>query len=332
METRFVVSVVAVILAGVVTWFFRHRAPGLVVALLAYAAFLGPVLGLFQNGPQIVADRYSYLPSIGLSILITGAIAAWWVDSPRRRLIGATAVTAILAAVAFLMTLTTRQCRVWRTTESLWTATLAGDPTSAIANNGLGVIVFREKGRPADAVPLFRKAVALDPASKGIRMNLRNALRESGQLDALTAAWADEAKYSQEHNAFTLFTAAFHANAGTTALHANENTIALEHLSASLAIDPKQPEVENNLALILGRLDRVDDAITHYRRAIELNPKLPNPHYGLASMLMRKGNYEEGIEAIQKYLELQPNEPNGLRILEQLRSLQTQYAPGSVGN
>lgn len=312
-ETRFVIAFAIVLAAVVILFLLRSRWPWAMAAALVYAVFLGPVLGFFQNGPQLVADRYSYLASIGIMIALTGGVA--WVVCRNGARRGACAAVAIAgcAVVAVLAGLTWKQCGVWRDNASQWSYTVAKDPSSSVANGNYGLVLVRDLGKAEDALPYLRNAVRLDPLSKGARANLRLALRETGRTQELIDAWMDEARFGE-------YDAKFHAAAGVESLQANDNRIALEHLVVSLALNENQPQTHNNLALVLGRLERLDDAITHYRRAIELDPNLPNPRYGLAVNLARKNRNAEAIAELQNLLKIAPNHEKGREMLKQLQA------------
>jgi protein O-mannosyl-transferase len=313
-EPRFTIAVMIVVAVAValLLLLLKRKWPGVVVATICYAAFLGPVLGLFQNGPQIVADRYSYLPAIGLMIALAGG--ALWVLSKgnARKMFRTASLVLTMVIVAALGVLTWRQCYVWRTTESMWEFTLARDDHSAVANNGYGLALLHA-GRPAaEAVPYLRRAVEIDPLSKRYRTNLREAMREADMMRELLEQWVDEARFGE-------FNAAWHAAAGNQAMQASDNRLALEHFTVSLMLNENQPHIHNNLALVLARLNRADDAINHYRRAIALDPNLPHPRYGLAVELSKKGQTQEAIQELGTLLKLKPDHANGATLLQQLR-------------
>lgn len=322
-QAQFIVAMIVVGIGGlaIIVLLFLRRLPGLVVAAICYAAFLGPVLGLFQNGPQIVADRYAYLPSIGLMILLTGGVA-WWLMRPRnhqsRRW---TALTAGLVIAAMFGAAAWNQGAVWRTSETLWTYQLQHDPESAVGNVSLGLVIALEKHQPAEAIPYFRKAVERDPYSKKYRQNLRMALREAGMFPDLVQAWLDEAALFRGSPTFE-HTAQWHLDAGTQALVKEQHHLALEHLTVSVSLNDQQPLAFSNLGVAMERLQQWDAAKTAYRRAIELDSRMPNPRFGLALMLSREGKQAEAIREAEALVQLNPDDANAKYLLAQLRAAQ----------
>jgi len=318
-ELKFIVSFLLVIAGTIAVLLLRRKAPALLVTMLAYAAFLGPVLGLFQNGPQIVADRYSYLPGIGVAIVLVAAAFSLRQQSGRLRQLGTLLLTVIVIALPALAVLTWRQCRVWRTSESLWRFVLEHDPQSAVACNGLGIVEQTELGNGAAAIEMFERAVRIDPMAKGYRRNLRNALRDAGRLNEVVNLWLDEAKFGQ-------FTAPYHNEEGTAALNAGNHPLALEHLIVANTLDPTNAQSRNNLALTLVKLNRLDEAVVQYRKSVELAPTLHNPRYGLAAVFGRQGKTKEAIDELRALLQIDPKHADALNLL---RSLESQAAPAA---
>src|SRR5438132_3823042 len=143
----------------------RRREPGLPAAWLAYVVVLLPVLGIFQSGPQIAADRYTYLAGLGWAILAGAGLLSCW-RSLRRSKTG-TPATWLLAGIAFcvvvgLGVLTWSQAKVWRDSERLWAHTLAIDPNSPLAQNNFGYELYRQ-GKLAEAIEHYRQALQIKP-------------------------------------------------------------------------------------------------------------------------------------------------------------------------
>src|SRR2546422_3214114 len=158
-----VVAITAIVLA------FRRRVPGLPAAWVAYVVVLLPVLGIFQSGPQIAADRYTYLASLGWAILVSAGVLSHW----RRRPF---LFTGLAACVLFgLGILTWNQVQVWRDSEKLWTHALATYPKSSIAENNLGN-VRADQSKLAEAIEHYRQALDINPEHASAHYHLGNAL------------------------------------------------------------------------------------------------------------------------------------------------------------
>ena len=179
------------ILVGVsaAAWIGRRRCSYLLVGWLWYLGMLIPVIGLVQVGDQARADRYTYLPQIGLVIaLVWGAAAAGRKFLPagknadyRRWLGGSTSAL----AVVILATIACRQTSYWRDSETLWTRTLACTARNATAQYNLGVTLAQRGDIPA-AIKCFRETLAIQPRSGDAENNLGVLLAQSGRLDEAT--------------------------------------------------------------------------------------------------------------------------------------------------
>lgn len=157
-------------------WRRRRERPELAVSWAWYLLFLLPVMGLVKTGPQLVADRYSYLSCLPWALL-----AGAWLSKRERWALGALAA-GTLALMSF------RQQAVWKDSESLWSSMVERDPRHAIARNYLGNLRLKE-GRAAEAEALLRRAAELDPCYGAAYNNLGNLLTRTGRLEEAVAAY-----------------------------------------------------------------------------------------------------------------------------------------------
>lgn len=172
LEPRFVAAMAAVLVAGGLLVAARRRAPGVVAAAVAYLLLLLPVLGLFQSGVQLVADRYSYLPHVGFAVVAGGAVAAAMARWGRVGRGGA--VLLVAGLLAFFALASRRQVAVWKDDQTLWRAVLASGP-SALAENNLGAMALGA-GRTAEAVDHLLASLAVAPGYHRPWTNLRKLL------------------------------------------------------------------------------------------------------------------------------------------------------------
>ncbi len=173
-----VLAITAIVLA------FRRRVPGLPAAWVAYIVVLLPVLGIFQSGPQIAADRYTYLAGLGWAILAGAGLLSCWRSSRRSKT--GTPATWLLTGIALcvvvgLGVLTWSQAKVWRDSERLWAHTLAIDPDSPLAQNNFGYELYRQ-GKLAEAIEHYRQALQIKPDYALTHTNLGLALIRQGKL------------------------------------------------------------------------------------------------------------------------------------------------------
>ncbi len=178
LESRFVASAAGVLVALAAILLLRRRLPSLAAASAAYVAFLLPTLGLAHAGPQIAADRYSYLACLPLALLAGGALFLAGSRGPGVRWIATSAAT---ASIAVLFLLARRQAGTWHDEATLWSHAIEVGHPSSVAHVNLGVI-DGEAGRDASAVQHFRAALALRPDNGQAWLNLGHLDAKAGSL------------------------------------------------------------------------------------------------------------------------------------------------------
>ncbi|MCC7011837.1 MAG: tetratricopeptide repeat protein [Planctomycetes bacterium] len=280
-EARFALPACAVLASAVALAFARRRASAPLTAFALYAVLVAPMLGLAQCGPQLVADRYSYVPTIPLAILAAGALER--VSSARvARVIGAGCALALGIA-------TQRQTRVWHDSETLWRATLALEPASAIANAGL-----------ADALKL-RAFAEPEPVRR------RALLEES--LGHFERSFVGSAAPRSMSNAAVLSLELARLDS-TRAVELRERAVDLGRAAVALARRRGESANGLRLALAVALFDtaRFDEAIDELRACVELDPAsfVAWSHLGLA--LAESGRAAEALPALRRATELAPDE------------------------
>lgn len=220
-----VLFVVAVSVAAVV---LRRRWPALAAVWCCYLAQLSPVLGLFQNGPQVAADRYTYLACLGWAILAAGLLAA----AGRRHAAAAAGLgTCIVLALAIR---TVQQVRVWRNSETLWTHALSVDPNCHIAHSNLAQ-VYWDDGRLADFVRHSEAYLRMEPQANDVRLGLANGLmrlnRPSEAAEQLALVLARQPDNARAHNWL-----------GALLVNAQQTDEGVRHLLRAVELDPSYAE------------------------------------------------------------------------------------------
>jgi protein O-mannosyl-transferase len=173
------VAVVALFGITIAVFILRKTRPYLLTGWLWYLGMLVPVIGIIQVGWQARADRYTYLPQIGLSLALTWGVvdlSAGWAQG-KRMLAGA--ATLVIAAIAWCAW---TQTSYWRNNETLWTHTLAVTERNDVALNNLG-IVFLARGLIDQALSRFQDAVTVRPDNAPAQGNLGKAFLQKGNLD-----------------------------------------------------------------------------------------------------------------------------------------------------
>jgi protein O-mannosyl-transferase len=181
LEPRFLVAVLAVVAITLVLLAARRRWPAGLSAWLAYAIALAPVSGLVHAGPQLVADRFAYVPSLAFCLLLGGAVTA----AAQRPLPVRLAPALVAMWITSLAVLTSSQLRIWRDTDTLFTYMLMLEPDCAWCHAQYGA-VLGNGGDLERAIPHFRRASALRPGSALFAANAGRALLRVGRpADAL---------------------------------------------------------------------------------------------------------------------------------------------------
>jgi tetratricopeptide (TPR) repeat protein len=274
-----------------------RRWPYLAVGWLWYLGTLVPVIGLVQVGGQAMADRYTYVPLIGLFLLLTwGAadLAAAW-RLPRPYPIAAAAVVLCVCVV-----LTWLQVGYWQSTLTLWEHAVRVTEKNVLAHINLGVCYY-ERGMISDARREYEKAIAVAPEIVEPHINLGNLFAEVGLTDRAAAEY---------HKAIDLAPglASPHFALGNLLAQTGRWDEAKAEYQKAIELDPNNPGPHNNLGKLLWDLGRLEEAEAQYRKAIDLDPEDPGPHNNLGIALLLLNRYDEAIAEYRRALALDPGQ------------------------
>jgi len=252
-----------VLLAGISTGVFilRRRHPYFLTGWLWYLIMLMPVIGIIQVGGQARADRYTYLPQIGLYLLLTWALAELCAGWRHRRVVLGGGSAIILAV---LMICTYEQTSYWRNSESLWTHTLACTSDNDVAHDNFGNFLIGE-GRADEAITHYQKAVQINPKNVEAHYNLGNVLIKEGSVDEAIVHFQKALQISPHF-------AEAHYNFGNVLFHKGRVDEAITHFQTALQIRPDNAEAHYNFGNVLIKAGRVDEAIVQYQQALQINP------------------------------------------------------------
>ena len=296
----FVIGVTGAIAIGIIFYFFRR--PALIVSWLYYVIVLLPVSGIVAIGPQLVADRYSYLACLSWALVAGGGflLALTLVSRKKRGLLSAKFVWGVAAAILVVLgTLTWRQTKVWRDSRTLWEYVMAVEPASSIAADALGKLSEAE-GKEDQALEFYRRAVSINRVNAGAQFNLAKLLARKGQLqDAMVhyrAALLSDPQDAQAHN-----------NLGLLLAVQGETTEALEHLYKAIEIDPGNARAFFNLARVFAKQGQLEKAAQNYRQALKLDPDQFEIHVGLGTVLQKQGHLAEAKERLETAVKLKPD-------------------------
>jgi Flp pilus assembly protein TadD len=296
-----VVSALVLALVTALAWRERERRPYLLVGWLWYLGTLVPVIGLVPIGRHAFADRYTYLPLLGVFTAL-----AWLLPGGRAaRPIAAVAV-AVLAALGARTTL---QTRVWHDPVSLFTRALALDERSPIAHVNLGYGLL-DRGQPDQAIAHFERALELEPGNAKPRVGLGNILLERGRTDEALAQFTAAAQADPRSvHALT--------NIGFVLAGRGRFAEAIPLYERALAVRPDFYPALNNLGLALAQTGRLPDARVWFERAVAVDPHQPDALANLGALNLREGRLSEALAYCERVLALKPGDPgaHGNRLL-----------------
>ncbi len=326
----------AVALSGVtvVAWWWRDKRPYFLVGWLWYLAMLAPVIGVVQLGTQARADRYTYLPQIGLSIAVIWPVARALSERGRWRL---ALLSPALLVVCVLGIACARQVSYWRDSEALWKRELECGFDNALSHYELGV-VYGQRGLNQEAIDQYRQAVECKPQYSQALNNLGNLLLQAGRVDeaiscfqkavesepGLAAAYwnigmgrlqqgrADDAITNFEHAiALKPDYLAAHLEVATALLAKGLVDEATRKLQSILQFAPNYAEAHNDLGCIFLNQGQTGEAMNEFRQAVSLKPDYPEAQNMLAHILILQGHPDEGINLARQVLKNHPNDPGG---------------------
>jgi tetratricopeptide (TPR) repeat protein len=340
------VLLAGVLLAGLSALLFMQRRhyPFLLVGWLWFVGTLVPVIGLVQVGEQAMADRYTYIPSVGVLMLtIWGAheLTRRWRHQAMVLLLAG--VTTVVLCVA----LTRQQLGYWQDSETLFRHALAVTQNNQIALNNLGDALL-EKGQTDDAIRQFQVVIRLKPNDADAYNNLGNALGKSGRIDEAISQYHEalrlkpdnaSAHYSlgaaleakgqtdeaisqyQEVLRFKPDDVPAHNNLGNAFLNQGRTDEAIRQYQETLRLKPDYAQAHNNLGVALVRKGRSDEAISQYQDAIHIQPDYADAHNNLGVALARGGRIDEAISHFQEAIRFKPAYANAQSNLAQALEL-----------
>ena len=284
----------AVIVLGVITLVAiknLRRRPYLMVGWLWYLGTLVPVIGLVQVGDQAWADRYTYLPLIGLFVP-----AVWFTGEIVKSRMVLLSLSGL--AAAGLITATSVQLGYWQDTRTLFERTAKVTQRNYLAITILGSL-FAHEHKYDEAMAYYQTALRYQPDFPEAHFFMGDALDEQGKLDEAIAEY-QKALWFRPTQVQT------HIFMGIALGKQKKYDEAMAHYTAALKLDPDSAVAQNNLARILHTLGRFDEAIEHYHAALEIDPKLALAHNNLGILLIQKGQLTNGTVQLREAMRLNP--------------------------
>ena len=293
-----IVSLVLLICITAVAIALRKQRPYLITGWLWYLGMLVPVIGLVQVGWQGRADRYTYLPHIGLYIAVTWAVADLTALYRHQRTILSTAAILVIGALSLRAWV---QTSYWRDSETLFRHALAVTVNNDVAENNLGIVLLR-KGKVDEAISLLQAAVDLRPDNSPAHENLAKALLQKGQVAEALIHYRKLLELQPDN-------IEVHNIVGTVLIQQGQIKEGIEEWQKVLAIQPDNGNAMSNLAWVFATSP--DDSLRDGAKAVQLaeqglrisGSRIPILFRTLAAAYAESGRFAEAIQTAQRGIE-----------------------------
>ncbi len=325
-------SILLLILITLIAIRSVRRYPYVMTGWLWYLGTLVPVIGLVQVGNQSMADRYTYIPLIGLFMIIAWAMPDFLARWRYRRVALALSAACVIGV---LMTVSMFQVRHWHDSVTLFEHAISVTKNNYVMHSNLGASLA-EQGKYDDAVLHYAEALRIKPDDFEARYNLANALARQGKIEESLSQYAEALRIQPG-------AAAVYNNMGIALSQLGRTDEAIIRFRESLRLKPDFHDAESNLKIALnrqvkpkqkipeiavkqpadpksaeGRMQaglslfqkgRFDEAIPEFKEALRLNPNLAAAHISLGLIMARKRDLDRAIDHFRTALRIKPDLP-----------------------
>jgi protein O-mannosyl-transferase len=271
----------------------HRKYPYLAVGWFWYLGTLVPVIGLVQVGSQSHADRYMYVPLVGIAIMVAWGAADLVRARPSFKI---PLVTASAALGICCLWLTSAQAAYWKNSETLFQHALDVTQNNAIAEHNLGSHLLDETGRLPEAIPHLQAALRMNPNSSSTHSDLGTAMAKSGRFEEAISEYQAALRGLPEQAP------------GSTIVR---NNLASAQLELGRASAPESAEAHYNKGIDLAREGRLNEAISEYETALRLRPDYADAHNNLGVALTQiPGRASEARDHFQAAVKFDPGSAN----------------------
>ena len=281
-------------------WVVRRRARAPLAAALFFGGTLFPALGFFNVYPfrfSFVADHFQYLASLGIIVWAAAAMTFLLGRSPR--LVQAAGKSLSVVLLGGLAVLSWRQSRIYADAETLYRATLAGNPNCWMAHNNLGNAVL-DRDRTQEAFEHYSQCLKIKPDYAGADYNLANILLDRERTEEAIQHYQRAIRLSPDY-----FDAYY--NLGNALAASGREAAAVDYYRQAVRLRPDFAEGHNNLANALSSVGQIQEAIDHYRESLRLKPGFADAHNNLGNALSRVGRMQDAVACYAEALRLKPD-------------------------
>jgi tetratricopeptide (TPR) repeat protein len=286
-----ILALLFLLIVSVIFFVYRKAYPFALTGWLWFVGMLVPMIGIVQVGSQPRADRYTYLPEIGLYILVTWGAMELLKSWRHKREVLAVAASVVIGV---FVTLSYFQTSYWLNSETLWRHTVDVTSRNYIARNNLAGTLL-ERGQLNEAIANYREALEIKPDVAQVQSNLGNALLKEGNVEEaivhLQKALQIDPEYAEAYN-----------HMGSALMKKGQAGEAIRYYQKAVQLNTNYAEAYNNLGVAFLRNGQVDQAMAHYKKAVAINPGSAEMQYNLGNALAREGNWADAIACYQAAL------------------------------
>ncbi len=275
----------------------RRHYPFMLMGWLWYVGTLVPVIGLVQVGEQAMADRYTYIPSLGILIL-----TVWGISETARRWRYQVEVLSVMscAAVMVCLGLTRQQLEYWTNDETLFRHAIEVTKNNYLAHKTLGDALCK-KGQLDAAITEYQEAIRLHPQYAEVHNNLGTALLQKGRVDGAISQFQEAIRLNPRY-------ADAYFDLGIALYQKGRTDETINQFQEAIRLQPDFAEAHFNLGCTLLEKGQANEAVIQFQEAIRLKPNYAEAHYSLGNVLIGEGRLDEAIDQFQKTVQLKPDD------------------------
>jgi tetratricopeptide (TPR) repeat protein len=273
-----------------------RRFPYLAVGWFWYLAALAPVIGLVLSGMEPQADRYTYIPLVGIFLTLS-----WGVAEALTRLPGGKTALAFIAIALCpaSMILSWNQIRHWRNSEALFQHAIDVTSGNHVAYYRLGG-VFRDQGRMKEAILSYAEAIRLLPGDARAYGELAEVLYGQGRVEEAVAFYREAVRLNPNSQEDRI-------SLGIALDRSGKAADSIEQLAEAIKINPRSADAHYNLGRIYADLGRLSEAAAQFVETIGLQPDNAGAHYNLGTALAGQGKMNEAVASFERAVQLKPD-------------------------
>ena len=300
------------VIISVFVFRMRRSKPYLSVGWLWYIGTLVPVIGIVKVGSQALADRYTYVPSIGIFLMLTWWISGW---ASKRHYGKIGLITAAAIILSFFMITSRLQVTYWSDSVKLFEHTIHVTGNNSIAQLNLGEALAKQ-GKIEKAAEHYKTALKIQPDLAGAHLNLGVYFMMQGKLDDAIYHFSKVSHGKSDQ------IAAAQCELGDALAEKGDLSRAVKHCIEAISIRPGYAKAYNNLGVLLAGQGKTEAAISFLSKAIQINPRYAGAHFNLGKIYTNLNDLDKAVFHYKKALQFDPNMVQALYHLAWIRATQ----------